>query len=42
MLTVFWDKGLITLDFKSKGKIVNSENYRELLTVVRQDIRDKR
>ena len=43
MLTVFWDrKGPITVDFKSQGTTVNSENYCELLNVVKEDIRNKR
>ena len=43
MLTVFWDrKGPITLDFKSHGTNVNSENYCELLGVVKEDVRNKR
>ena len=43
MLTVFWDRqGPITLDFKSQGNNVNSQNYCELLAVVKQDIKNKR
>lgn len=43
MLTVFWDRnGPISLDFKCQGNTVNSQNYCELLAVVKQDIRNKR
>ena len=43
MLTVFWDKnGPITISFLERGNTVNSENYCELLTQVKKDIKNKR
>ena len=43
MLTVFWDRnGPITISFLEKGNTVNSENYCELLTQVKKDIKNKR
>ena len=43
MLTVFWDRnGPITISFLERGNTVNSENYCELLTQVKKDIKNKR
>lgn len=43
MLTVFWDrKGPITISFLERGQTVNSENYCNLLTQVKKDIKNKR
>ena len=41
--TVFWDRnGPITISFLERGNTVNSENYCELLTQVKKDIKNKR
>ena len=43
MLTVFWDRnGPITISVLERGNTVNSENYCELLTQVKKDIKNKR
>ena len=43
MLTAFWDRnGPITISFLESGNTVNSENYCELLTQVKKDIKNKR
>ena len=43
ILTVFWDRnGPITISFLERGNTVNSENYCELLTQVKKNIKNKR